>query len=98
VGCSTNSVEGRENGDLGAVAPQSGGPLNLETSETYILIRFLQIYFPRNREFGSGLLKLWNFGHFEPQPPPPGTPLSSILRMVAETVVIFVMVMKLQCR
>jgi hypothetical protein len=32
-------AEGRENGDLGAVAPYSGVPLNLQMSETRILIR-----------------------------------------------------------
>jgi hypothetical protein len=51
-GGSTNSVEGRENGDLGAVAPYSGVPLNLQMSETGILIRLLQIYFPWILEFG----------------------------------------------
>jgi hypothetical protein len=50
-------TEGRENGDLGAVAPLSGVPLNLQMSETCILIRFL-----RNWEFGSALSKLRNFG------------------------------------
>jgi hypothetical protein len=41
-------TEGRENGDLGAVAPYSGVPLNLQMSETRILIRLLRMYFPRN--------------------------------------------------
>jgi hypothetical protein len=54
--------EGRENGDLGAVAPSQGVPLNLQMSETRILFRLLQMYFPRNREFGSALSKLRNFG------------------------------------
>src|SRR5215510_12570529 len=44
-------TEGRENGDLGAVAPQSGVPLKLQMSETRILIRLLRIYFSRNWEF-----------------------------------------------
>jgi hypothetical protein len=52
-------IEGRENGDLGAVAPQSGVPLNLQMSETRILIRLLWIYFPRNlaqrRTVGGGV-------------------------------------------
>jgi hypothetical protein len=52
-------TEGRENGDLGAVAPYSGVLLSLQTSETRILIRLLRMYFPRNREFGSALS---NFG------------------------------------
>jgi hypothetical protein len=34
-------IEGRENGDLGAVAPYSGVPLNLQMNETHILIRLL---------------------------------------------------------
>jgi hypothetical protein len=45
-------TEGRENGDLGAVAPLSGVPLNLQVSEPGILIRFLRIYFPRISEVG----------------------------------------------
>jgi hypothetical protein len=54
-------TEGRENGDLGAVVPYSGVPLNLQASETRILIRLLRMYFPRNRKFGSALSKLRNF-------------------------------------
>jgi hypothetical protein len=54
-------TEGRENRDLGAVAPLSGVPLNLQMSETRILIRLLRMYFPRNWEFGSALSKLRNF-------------------------------------
>jgi hypothetical protein len=38
---------GRENGDLGAVAPYSGVPLSFKISETCILIRLLRMYFPR---------------------------------------------------
>jgi hypothetical protein len=38
-------IEGRENGDLGAVDPYSGVPLNLQMSETHILIRLLRMYF-----------------------------------------------------
>jgi hypothetical protein len=58
-GGSTNSVEdrGRKNGDLGAVAHYSGVPLNLQISETCILIRLLRMNFPWNWEFGSGLSK-----------------------------------------
>jgi hypothetical protein len=37
------STEGRENGDLGAVAHYSGVPLNLQMSETRILMRLLRI-------------------------------------------------------
>jgi hypothetical protein len=52
-------IEGRQNGDLGAVAPYSGVSLNLEMNETHILIRLLRMYIPRNWEFGSALA---NFG------------------------------------
>jgi hypothetical protein len=51
----------RKKGNLGAVAPWSGVPLNLQMSETRILIRLLQMDFPRNWEFGSALSKLRNF-------------------------------------
>jgi hypothetical protein len=54
--------EGRENGDLGAVFPASGVPLNLQMSETRFLIRLLRMYFPPNWEFFSALSKFWNFG------------------------------------
>jgi hypothetical protein len=73
-------IEGRENGDLGAVAPESGVPLNLQMSETRILIKLLRMYFPRNLEFGSALSILRNFGGggggLNPNPPL-GTPLTS---------------------
>jgi hypothetical protein len=71
-------TEGRENGDLGAVAPESGVPLNLQMNETHILIRLLRMYIPRNWEFGSALAKLPNFGgggELNPQTTL-GTPLS----------------------
>jgi hypothetical protein len=69
-------TEGRENGDLRTVAPWSGVPLNLQMSETRILIRLLWVYFPRNWEFGSALSKLRNFGSGGLNPPTPfGTPL-----------------------
>jgi hypothetical protein len=70
---------GRENGNLGAVTAQSGVPLNLQMSETRILIRLLWMYFPRNWEFGSASSKLRNFGGSGGgvlTPPPSGTPLS----------------------
>jgi hypothetical protein len=65
-------AEGRENVDLGAVASYSGIPLNLQMSETRILIRLLWMYFPRNREFCSALSKLRNFveGGVHPTPHP----------------------------
>jgi hypothetical protein len=55
-------TEGRENGDLGAVAPYSGVPLNSQMSKNHVLIRLLRMYFLRNREFGWALSKLRNFG------------------------------------
>jgi hypothetical protein len=66
-------TEGRENGVLGTVAPLSGVPLNLQMSETRILIRLLRMYLPRNWEFGSAFSKLRNFGGGGlniPTPPP----------------------------
>jgi hypothetical protein len=53
-GGSTNSVEDREQRERGpgAVAPWSGVSLNLQMSETHIMIRLLWMYFPRNWEFG----------------------------------------------
>jgi hypothetical protein len=65
-------TEGRENGDLGAIAPWSGVPFNLQMSETRILIRLLRMCFLRNWEFCSALSKLRNFGGNEhPKPPSP---------------------------
>jgi hypothetical protein len=62
-------IEGRENRDLGAVAPYSGVTLNLQMDETHILIRLLRMYIPRNWEFGSTLEKLRNFGGGVSKPP-----------------------------
>jgi hypothetical protein len=45
----------------------------LQMNETRILIRLLRMYIQRNREFGSALEKLRNFGGFEP-PKTPQTP------------------------
>jgi hypothetical protein len=72
-GDSTNSVriEGRENGDLGAAAPYSGVPLNLQMNETHILIMLLRMYIPWNWEFGSALAKPRNFGGGGVEPPKP---------------------------
>jgi hypothetical protein len=64
---------------MGAVAPESGVPLNLQVSETRILVRLLRKNFPQNREFGSALSKLRNFGGgggLNPPTPALGTPLS----------------------
>jgi hypothetical protein len=65
-------IEGRENWNMGALAPSSGVPLNLQMNEIYILMRLLRMYIPRNWEFGSALAKLWKFGGrgFEPIKPP----------------------------
>jgi hypothetical protein len=54
----------------GSVAPQSGVPLNLQMNETRILIRLLQMYIPRNWEFGLALAKLRNFRRGGGDPPP----------------------------
>jgi hypothetical protein len=43
-------TESRENGDLGAVTPLSGVPLNFQMSETHIMIRLSRMYFPRSWE------------------------------------------------
>jgi hypothetical protein len=48
-------IEGRENGDLGAVASKSEVPLNLQVNETHILIRLLRMFIPCNWEFSSAL-------------------------------------------
>jgi hypothetical protein len=37
-------ADGRENGDLRAVVPLSGAPLNLQMSETRILIGLLRMF------------------------------------------------------
>jgi hypothetical protein len=54
--------EGREKGDLGAVASWSGVPLNLQMSETRIHIRLLRMYWPRNWKFGTALPERRHFG------------------------------------
>jgi hypothetical protein len=49
---------------------ENGVPLNLQMSETGILIRLLRMYFPRNWEFGLALSKLRNFRELiTPNPP-----------------------------
>jgi hypothetical protein len=77
-GGSTNSVEdrGQRERGSGGGSPWSGVPLNLQMSETRILIRLLRVYFPRNWEFGSVLSKLRNFGWggLNTPTPPHGTP------------------------
>jgi hypothetical protein len=74
---STNSVEDRgqrEHGS-GLVAPWSGVLLNLQMSETSILIRLLQMYLPQNWEFGSALSTFQNFLGAETLTPPLDLPL-----------------------
>jgi hypothetical protein len=70
-------IEGRENGDLGTVAPYSGVALSLQMKETNILVRLLWMYIPRKRKYGSALTKVQNFGgvEFKLIKPPSGTPL-----------------------
>jgi hypothetical protein len=63
-------TEDRENGDLRAVAAYLGSPLNLQMSETRLLSRWLQMYFPRNWEFCSDLSKLRNMGGGGVEHPP----------------------------
>jgi hypothetical protein len=71
-GGSTNSVEdGRENGDLGVVAPWSGVPLNLQAGSTSSKFRDVWMYFPWTWEFGSALSKLRNCGGGGFEPPKP---------------------------
>jgi hypothetical protein len=73
-GGSINSVEdrGQSERESGGGSPLVGVPLNLQMSETRILIRLLRMYFPQNWEFGSALSKLRNFGGggvWNPNPP-----------------------------
>jgi hypothetical protein len=70
-GGSTNWVEdrGQREWGSGGSSPYSAVPLNLQMSETHILIRVLRMYFSRNCEFGLALSKLWNFGGGGPPPP-----------------------------
>jgi hypothetical protein len=50
-------TEDREEGDLGSVVL-----LNLQMTETRVLIRLVRMYFPRNWKFVSVLSKLRNLG------------------------------------
>jgi hypothetical protein len=56
-------TDGRENVYLGAVAPYSGVPLNLQMGETRILIRLLRMYFPQNWEFAQLCQNQFFFPH-----------------------------------
>jgi hypothetical protein len=66
-------TDGIENRNLGAVAPQSGVPLNFQMRENHILIRLLQVYFSWNWESGSALSKRKKFQGrvFNPPNAPP---------------------------
>jgi hypothetical protein len=70
-GGSTNSDEDRGQRELwsGDSSPLVRVSLNLQMSETRILIRLFRMYFPRNWEFGSALSKLRNFGEGGLNPP-----------------------------
>jgi hypothetical protein len=57
---------------MGAVAPKSAVPHNLQISETRILIRLLRIYFPRISELGPAAEV--RGGGVEPSKPPLRTP------------------------
>jgi hypothetical protein len=52
----------------GSGRPESGVPLDLQMSETRILIRLLRIYFPQISEFGSASEFRW--GGLNPQTAP----------------------------
>jgi hypothetical protein len=83
-GGSTNLFEdrGQRNADLGAVGVQ----LNLQNRT---LIRLLRMYFPRNREFGLALSKLWNFGAgvLTTQTPPWYANVCYIFRFIKATII-----------
>jgi hypothetical protein len=75
-GGSTISVEDRGHWEreFWGSSPLVRGSTLFANGWTRILIRLLQMYFPQNREFGSALSKLWNFGGGEgvehPKPSP----------------------------
>jgi hypothetical protein len=65
-------TEGRENRDLGAVAPQSGVPPNLQVGETCILIMFLRCIFHgtgNSAQLCQNFGIIWGGGGFEPPKP-----------------------------
>jgi hypothetical protein len=68
-------MEGRENRDLRMIVLWSGVLLNLQMSETHILIRLLQMYFLQNGEFSSALSKLLISVEGVKPPPSPSIPL-----------------------
>jgi hypothetical protein len=49
----------------GITLPYSGDPLNLQMSETHILVRLLQMYFPRNWKFGLTLSFIHSFNPYK---------------------------------
>jgi hypothetical protein len=72
-------TEGRKNRDLGAVAPQSGVPHNLQMGETRILIRFLGCIFHgtgNSDRLGQNCARRpGGGGGWTPKNPPLGTPV-----------------------
>jgi hypothetical protein len=62
--CSTYSVEdtGQREGGSEGCSLLVRGSLNLQMSEKFILVRLLQMYFPKNWEFVSPLSKHRSFG------------------------------------
>jgi hypothetical protein len=82
-------TEGRDNRDLGAVAPHSGVPPNLQVGETcIIIISFLRCTFHGT---GNSARLCQNFGiisgGFEPPKPPPlGTPVTPINRSIFQSI------------
>jgi hypothetical protein len=76
-------TEGRENRDLGTVAPWFGVPPNLQMGETLILIRFLGCIFYGT---GNSTRLFQNFGiiseGFEPPKPPSGYASASNLHFL----------------
>jgi hypothetical protein len=85
---STNSVDdrGQRERGTGGISPLVRDSTQLQMSETCILIRLFQMYFPQNWEFGSALSKLRNFGgRGFATPPPPGTPLQNMILELTST-------------
>jgi hypothetical protein len=64
-------TEGRENRDMGPVAPQSGVPPNLQVGETCIIMRFLRCIFHGT---GNSARLCQNFGIISGGLNPPNPP------------------------
>jgi hypothetical protein len=65
------ALERKKNTTVGVIAGREDFSWNnSKMSETHILVTLLQMYFPRNWEFGSALSKFRNFGGgWTPKPP-----------------------------